>query len=236
MHWTSAVEPGQPELQAARKGKGTLAPFTFFTGLPEIQTSLSNACHVGYAKISRKNLFERHLITGCVIVFPAKAWGRHRVRINKYKQIEEPRQLKEKKYFLCKSFTICDLHVLMRIHAWNRAKLAREIQNFGGKQSVQMARAKNADKLLLLQAVAFTFSSELSIWGDPISWDVTRDPRPASLADSKERTCSQVYLSRTKFVTKEGPRPRQPKQYSIYYRGDNATLHIFSFSEATVKI
>ena len=45
-----------------------------------------------------------------------------------------------------------------------------------------------------------------------------------------------VYLSRPKFVTKEGPRPRQPKQYSIYYRGDNATPHIFSFSEATVKI
>ena len=66
------------------------------------------------------------------------------------------------------SFTICDLHVLMRIHAWNRAKLAREIQNLGGKQGVQMASAKKADRLLL-QAVAFTFSSELSIWGDRIS-------------------------------------------------------------------
>ena len=65
------------------------------------------------------------------------------------------------------TFTICDLHVLMRRHAWNRAKLTREIQNFGGKQSVQMASAKKAGKLLFI--LAFTFSSELSIYGDRIS-------------------------------------------------------------------
>ena len=161
-----------------RKGKGTLAPFTFLTGLPEMQTSLSNACHAGYAKISRKNLCRRHLTTGFVIVFPAKALGRHRVRINKYKQIEEPTQLKEKKYFLCMTFTICDLHVLMRIHAWNRAKLTREIQNFGGKQSVQMASAKKAGKLLFITGSGlYLFKRALHLRGSDI---VRRHARPAA--------------------------------------------------------
>ena len=161
-----------------RKGKGTLAPFTFLTGLPEMQTSLSNACHAGYAKISRKNLCRRHLITGFVIVFPAKALGRHRVRINKYKQIEEPTQLKEKKYFLCMTFTICDLHVLMRIHAWNRAKLTREIQNLGGKQSVQMASAKKAGKLLFITGSGlYLFKRALHLGGSDI---VRRHARPAA--------------------------------------------------------
>lgn len=70
--------------------------------------------------------------------------------------------------------TICDLHVLMRIHAWNRAKLAREIQNFGGKQSVQMASAKKQTNFhyyrqskFITNTLAFTLS-ELSIWGDQI--------------------------------------------------------------------
>ena len=221
-----------------RKGKGTLAPFTFLTGLPEMQTSLSNACHAGYAKISRKNLCRRHLITGFVIVFPAKALGRHRVRINKYKQIEEPTQLKEKKYFLCMTFTICDLHVLMRIHAWNRAKLTREIQNFGGKQSVQMASAKKSRQTSIYYRqwpLTFQASSPSTGIGYRETSRETRGP-PRSPTRRRGLVRRLVYLSRPKFVTKEGPRPRQPKQYSIYYRGDNATPHIFSFSEATVKI
>ena len=62
------------------------------------------------------------------------------------------------------TFAICDLHVLMRIHAWNRAKLAREIQNLGGKTKCADGKCKKKQaNFYLLQAVAFTFSSELSI-------------------------------------------------------------------------
>ena len=77
------------------------------------------------------------------------------------------------------TFTICDLHVLMRIHAWNRAKLAREIQNFGGKQSVQMASAKKAGKLLFIVTGSslYLFKRALHLGGSDI---VRRHARPAA--------------------------------------------------------
>ena len=97
---------------------------------------------------------------------------------------------------------------------------------------------KQANFYLLLQAVAFT-SFQASSPSRGIGYrETSRETRGPPRSPTRRRGLVRrlAYLSRTKFVTKEGPRPRQPKQYSIYYRGDNATPHIFSFSEATVKI